>query len=155
MPVKVARFALDGRTPHADLYLSAGHAVYLYGLLIPVKDLVNGRSIVAGQHAGALTLNYYHIELEEHGVVLAEGAAAETYAGNDHCGFDNADEYERLYGSSVGPERSFAPVVSLNGGRQELFSRLRSAVSPVYDARQPLDIIRDQIASRADLGIAA
>ena len=28
-------------------------------------------------------------------------------------------------------------------------------VSPIYDARQPLDRIRDHIASRADLGIAA
>lgn len=115
---------------------------------------MNGRSIIAGQHASALTLDYYHIELEEH-VVLAEGAAAETYGGNDHYGFDNAEEYERLYGVSVGPKRSFAPVVSLNGGRQELFSRLRSVVSPIHAARKPLDRIRDQIATRAELKIAA
>ena len=56
--VKVARFALDGQTPHSNLYLSLGHALYLRGLLIPVKDLVNGRSIVAGQHASAFTLDY-------------------------------------------------------------------------------------------------
>ena len=87
-------------------------------------------------------------------MVLAEGAPAETYAGNDHYAFDNAEEYESLYGSSVAPKRSFAPVVLL-GGRQELMSRLRSAVSPIYDARRPLDIIRDEIESRADLGIAA
>ena len=80
-PVKVAKFALDGRTPHADLYLSQGHALYLYGLLIPVGHLVNGRSIIAGQYADALTLDYFHIELEDHDVVLAEGAAAETYGG--------------------------------------------------------------------------
>jgi hypothetical protein len=154
-PVKVSRFALDGQTPHADLYLSAGHAIYLQGLLIPVKDLVNGRSIIAGQHASALTLDYYHIELEDHDVVLPEGAPAETFGGDSRYGFDNAEEYERLYGSTVGPKRSFAPVVSLNGGRQELRSRLRSAISPIYDARKPLDIIGDQIASRAELSIAA
>ena len=55
----------------------------------------------------------------------------------------------------LGPKRSFAPVVGLFGGRQQLRSRLRSAISPIYDARQPLDRIRDHIASRADLGIAA
>ena len=154
-PVKVARFALDGRTPHADLYLSRGHALYLYGLLIPVEDLVNGRSIIAGQYADALTLDYFHIELEDHDVVLAEGAAAETFAGKTRHGFDNAEEYERLYGTTVGPKRSFAPVVGLFGRRRELISRLRSAVSPLYDARQPLDRIRDHIASRAELGIAA
>jgi len=151
----LAAAILDGQTPHADLYLSAGHAIYLQGLLIPVKDLVNGRSIIAGQHASALTLDYYHIELEDHDVVLAEGAPAETFGGDSRYGFDNAEEYERLYGSTVGPKRSFAPVVSLNGGRQELRSRLRSAISPIYDARKPLDIIGDQIASRAELSIAA
>jgi hypothetical protein len=87
--------------------------------------------------------------------VLAEGAAAETYAGEDHYGFDNAEEYERLYGSNVGPKRSFAPVVAYYGRRRELISRVRSAVSPLYDARQPLDRIRDHIASRAELSIAA
>ena len=132
--MKVARFALDGRTPHADLYLSEGHALYLYGLLIPVGHLVNGRSIVAGQHADALTLDYYHIELEDHDIVLAEGAAAETYGGDSRQGFDNAEEYERLYGSTVGPERTFAPIAGLFGGRQELASRLRSAVSPIRRA---------------------
>jgi hypothetical protein len=154
-PVKVARFALDGRTPHTDLYLSRSHALYLYGLLVHAEDLVNGRSIIAGQHASALTLDYFHIELEEHDVVLAEGAAAETYAGENHYGFDNAEEYERLYGSTVGPQRNFAPVVAYYGRRRELISRVRSVVSPLYDARHPLDRIRDHLASRAELRIAA
>lgn len=148
-PIKVSRFALDDRTPCRDLYLSRGHAIYLHGLLIPVENLINGRSIVVDQRVDAVTLDYYHIELEEHDVVLAEGAPAETFGGNDHSGFDNAQEYEMLYGSSLAPERTFAPLVSLNGGRQELRSRIRSAISPVYDIRQPLDVIRDHVHSRA------
>lgn len=155
VPVKVARFALDDRTPHRDLYLSSGHAIYLSGLLIPVAHLANGCSIIAGQHASALTLDYYHIELEDHDVVLAEGAAAETFGGDDHSGFDNAEEYERLYGATFPPKRSFAPIVGLFGGRQALASSLRSAVSPIYDARKTFDMIRDDLAARADLGIAA
>jgi hypothetical protein len=154
-PVKVARFALDGRTPHADLYLSPGHALYLFGVLIDVRYLVNGRSIIAGQYAEALTLDYFHIELEDHDVVLAEGAAAETYGGDSRQGFDNAEEYERLYGTTPVPARSFAPLASLNGGRQELRSRLRSALSPIYDARTPFDLIRDHLAARAELRLAA
>jgi hypothetical protein len=46
-----------------------------------------------------------------------------------------------LYGVPVIIERSFAPVISY-GGRQELMSRLRSVVSPIYDARKPLDLMR-------------
>jgi Hint domain len=148
-PIKVGRFALDNRSPCRDLYLSPAHAIYLHGLLIPVGNLINGRSIVVDQCADAVALDYYHIELEEHDVVLAEGAPAETFGGTDHSGFDNAEEYEMLYGSTLAPERSFAPIVSLNGGRQALRSRLRSAISPVYDVRQPLDLIRDHLDARA------
>src|SRR5689334_17783433 len=43
-PVKISRSALDDQTPHADLYVSAAHAIFLYGWLIPVANLINGRS---------------------------------------------------------------------------------------------------------------
>jgi hypothetical protein len=155
LPVKVAKFAIDDTTPHADLFLSPGHALYLHGLLIDVRCLANGRSIIAGQYADALALDYFHIELEDHDAVLAEGAAAETFGGVDRTGFDNAEEYVRLYGATPSPARSFAPLASINGGRQELRSRLRSALSPIYDTRTPFDVIRDQIASRAELRLAA
>jgi hypothetical protein len=154
-PVKVARFALNDQSPHSDLYLSPAHALYLYGLLVPVQHLVNGRSITDKHYATAHTLDYYHIELEEHDVVLAEGTPAETYAGNNRWTFDNVDEYEALYDAPAGMKRSFAPVVSLKGCRQELMSRLRSIVSPIYDGRKSLDLIRDHIAARADLQLAA
>jgi hypothetical protein len=154
-PVRISRFALDGRTPHADLYLSPAHAVYLRGLLVPAKDLINGISITQEPFADALTLEYYHLDLEDHDVVFAEGAPAETYQGNNYWAFDNAEEYVALYGPPVGRKQPFAPVVSYCGGRQELKSRIRSVVAPLYDVRQPLDIIRDEIASRAELAWAA
>lgn len=154
LPVRVAKFALSDHTPNADLFLSPGHALYLQGLLIPVVSLANGRSIVSGQRTSSLELDYFHIELEDHSAVLAEGAAAETFDGSNRFGFDNAEEYERLYGALAGPTNSFAPRV-LGGGRQELRSRLRSAIAPIYDARKPFDIIWDHIACRAELGLAA
>jgi len=40
------------------------------------------------------------------------------------------------------------PLLSFNGHRSELRSRLRSALSVVVDRRQPLDIIRDTIEER-------
>jgi hypothetical protein len=92
---------------------------------------------------------------EEHDIVLAEGAAAETFAGDSHYGFDNAEEYERLYGSTVGPQRNFAPVVAYYGRRRQLISRVRSVIAPIYDARKPLDVIRDHLAARAEQRLAA
>jgi hypothetical protein len=54
------------------------------------------------------------------------------------------------FGSASRAMEHRAPVA-----RMALRSRLRSAISPIYDARQPLDRIGDHIASRADLSIAA
>jgi hypothetical protein len=46
-PVKISRFAIDGRAPHSDLYVSPAHAIYIDGILIPATNLVNGITIVA------------------------------------------------------------------------------------------------------------
>jgi hypothetical protein len=51
--------------------------LYLDGVLIPVEFLVNHRSILWDDHAQEVAL--YHIELETHDVLLANGAPAESY----------------------------------------------------------------------------
>jgi hypothetical protein len=154
-PVKIARFAIDGKTPHADLYVSPAHALYLDGVLIPAICLVNGISIVANGKPELRTVTYYHIELESHDAILAEGLAAESFLGAGWNSFDNADEYTRLYGSIGEPLTPFAPIVSYNGGRQELASHIRGVIAPVYDFRKPIDKVRDRIADRAELRMAA
>ena len=45
MPIRVARFAIDGRSPHSNLYLSPLHCVFFNEALIPIKYLVNGTSL--------------------------------------------------------------------------------------------------------------
>ncbi len=64
----------------------------------PSKLLVNGGSIVSERDHTQFT--YYHIELERHGVLLAENTPSESYldTGN-RCLFDNADVPRQLYPS--------------------------------------------------------
>jgi hypothetical protein len=147
-PVKISRFAIDGKVPHSDLYVSPWHAIYIDGVLIPAKYLVNGVSIVADAKPEALSLTYFHIELDTHEAILAEGLAVESFLRNDPQAFDNADEYVRLYGPPKESLTPFAPIV-LSNGRQELASHMRSALALVYDFRKPADRIRDRIADRA------
>ncbi len=154
-PVKIARFAIDGKAPLADLYLSPAHALYLDGILIPAHNLVNGLTIVENAKPEALTLTYFHLELETHEAILAEGLAAESFLGGDRSAFDNADEYVTLYGLLGEPLAPFAPIVSYNGGRQALASHLRSMLAPVYDARMPIDKVRDRISDHAELAYTA
>src|SRR4051794_13400133 len=78
-PIRIGRLALDERTPHRDLYLSPNHAIYIDGVLIPAKYLVNGRNITQCAPEGADVIEYLHIELYAHHVIYAEGATAETF----------------------------------------------------------------------------
>src|SRR2546430_1566297 len=41
MPIRVARFAIDDRIPHRDLYLSPLHCIFFTDALIPVMYLIN------------------------------------------------------------------------------------------------------------------
>ena len=151
-PIRVARFALHDRYPHRDLYLSPGHSLFVDGVLIPVKHLVNDRLVVRAEMDDREVIEYFHIELETHEVIFAEGAPAETLLVTDgREGFANFVEYERLYGSEERPAmKPFAPIFSY-GGRAELNGLLRLALSPIVDVRDPVQRARYCIAARAEL----
>ena len=53
------------------------HGIYVEGVLIPVEFLINHRSILWDSRPKAVVL--YHIELESHDILLANGAPAESY----------------------------------------------------------------------------
>ena len=58
------------------MFLSPDHALFLEGVLIPVKYLLNGDSIVQLECA---FITYYHVELACHDIILADGLPAETF----------------------------------------------------------------------------
>jgi hypothetical protein len=154
-PVKISRFAIDGKAPHSDLYVSPAHAIYIDGILIRGGNLVNGVTIVADAKPEALSLTYLHIELDTHEPILAEGLAVESFQRDNPQAFDNASEYIRLYGSSGEPLAPFAPIVSYNSSCQELVSHTRGILAPLYDFRRPIEKVRDSIVDRLEFARAA
>jgi len=76
-PVIVRKGALASGVPNHDLRVTKGHSLYLDNVLIPVEYLVNHRSIIWDDRAQEVEL--YHIELETHDVLVANGAPAESY----------------------------------------------------------------------------
>jgi hypothetical protein len=66
------------------------------GGLVPVRLLVNGATIQRlGDHR---RVTYYHVELETHDILLAEGLAVESYLETGNRGmFENAGEPLLLY----------------------------------------------------------
>lgn len=109
LPVCVKAGSLGDRLPWRDLWISPHHAMYLNGVLIEARDLVNGLSIVQAEHVDKV--DYFHIELFSHDVLIAEGAFSESYVDDDNRNmFHNADEYFDVYGATIpGPAEYCVP----------------------------------------------
>ena len=75
-PVRVAAGAFGPGRPCRELFLSPDHGVFVNDVLIPIKHLINGSTIV---QVKVERVTYHHIELAEHDVLLAEGLAAESF----------------------------------------------------------------------------
>ncbi len=91
LPVRIAKGALGQDMPHRDLFVSQAHLLYLNGVLIPASDIINGITISVVTPESD-TLQYVHVELDHHAVLVAEGAPCESFR-NAHESwrtFDNA-----------------------------------------------------------------
>jgi hypothetical protein len=94
LPVRVVAGALGENLPARDLLVSADHALLVDGVLVQAGALVNGSTI--RREAGVPEVfTYWHVELADHALVLAEGVPAETFIDNvARLAFDNWDEHE-------------------------------------------------------------
>ena len=151
VPIRVARSALGPNTPHRDLYLSPYHCLYLDDVLIPAVDLINNSTITRCSAKDMREIEYFHIKLERHSVIYAEGAACETLRAVTAVNSDSLEfeEYRKLSGEPSLPDEPAAPVLGYNGGRARLRGRIRSVVSHVVDVRSKLEIVRDDLRERA------
>lgn len=98
--VRIRAGAFGHGVPYSDLTVTADHEMILDGLVITAGALVNGETITLVPTAELPNrLTYYHIETENHDIILANGAPAETFI--DYVGrqsFSNYREYVDLYG---------------------------------------------------------
>lgn len=134
-PVRIAQHALGPATPAADLYLSPDHAVFLEGVLVPAKYLINGTTIV---QTPVEAVTYHHLELDSHDVILAEGAPTETYLDTgDRAKFDCAGE--PVTGGVVCPHPGHAR-----------FLWETASCMPLVVTGPVLTAIRRRLANRAD-----
>ena len=84
-PVRVQRGAFADNMPHTDLLVSPDHAIFVDGKLICARQLINGTSI--SQEKGRTSVDYFHVELDAHAILVAEGLPAESYLDTGNRGF--------------------------------------------------------------------
>jgi hypothetical protein len=129
-PIRIERDAFADNVPHRDLLLSPDHAVFVDGMLICVRQLVNGSTI--RWQRGWTAVDYYHVEFDRHAILLAEGLTVESYldTGN-RAFFANSDMplvlHPDLPNDAIFPMREFgscAPFVSDEAGVRPAWQRL-------------------------------
>ncbi len=136
LPVCVKAGALADAVPARDLWVSPDHALFLDGVLIPAERLINGVTVVKAERVETVT--YWHVELDSHDVLLAEGAAAESFVDDGgRAIFHNAASFRTLYPSQparIGAAAYCAPRVedgyALEAVRRRLAQRAGLPVAP-------------------------
>jgi autotransporter passenger strand-loop-strand repeat protein len=136
-PVRIAAHAFGPRRPARDLFLSPDHALFAEGVLIPVKQLINGGSVA---QVAWEAVTYLHVELPRHAVILAEGLPVESYLDTgDRRAFagTTVTMLHPVFGDG-GPEASlvaealgYAPL-QVTGPEVE---RVRAALAPAPERR--------------------
>jgi hypothetical protein len=138
-PIRISADAFASGRPCHDLWLSPDHAVYACGVLIPVKYLINGSSIV---QMPMDEITYCHVELRTHDVLLAEALPVESYLDIDgRRNFINGGGPTRLFpdfSARVWEARGCAPLrivgTEIQAVRQLLEQRAAMAASVRHGA---------------------
>jgi len=142
-PVRIAAGAFGAGSPRRDLYLSPDHAVFVDGVLIPARLLINGSSIC---QTAMSAVTYFHVELASHEILVVEGLPAESYLDvGTRDNFVDTGGAMRLF-----PDRGAMGVASHLGVDQRGNSRwgvFPSGVSLAWEGRAhaPLSLAGDAV----------
>jgi len=76
-PVRIVRHAIADNVPFQDLLVTQDHCLFLDDMFVPVRLLVNNRSIFIDETF--VQFDVYHVETAIHSVILANGVMTESF----------------------------------------------------------------------------
>lgn len=106
LPIQFEAGALGNLGPVSTLHCSPNHAFLIGDCLVEAKTLLNCSTIRQVESWDESMVTYYSIELEDHGLVWANGLLTETFfacrsgENDSREAWDNHAEYLVLYGQS-------------------------------------------------------
>ena len=130
LPICLKAGSLADGVPRRDLWVSPKHAMFTDGVLIAAEHLVNGTSIVRATQIDCV--EYWHVELDDHDILLAEGAPAESFVDDSSRGmFHNAHTFNALYPHHPATEPCYcAPRVEQGAILEQTRRRLAQRANP-------------------------
>ena len=135
-PVVIGANALADGVPHRDLAVSAMHALFIDDVFVPAAALINGVNVRRSEEIAPV--EYIHLELNDHDVIIAEGAPAESFVDdNSRLLFDNADEYYDRFGAEENRSGFSAPRVEEGYLLEEMRCRLARRAGLSVAAGEP------------------
>ncbi|MFT8523387.1 Hint domain-containing protein [Gluconobacter oxydans] len=147
LPIVIRAGALGDGLPRRDLSVSPLHAMALEGVLIPAICLINGVSILQAESIDQVS--YFHIELETHDVLLAEGAPSESFVDDDSRNmFHNAVEFNKLYPDAAPlPAVYCAPRIEEGPILEAIRTRLNAeaGIAPVSMSARSIEGYLDEV----------
>ncbi|WP_336947137.1 Hint domain-containing protein [Asaia sp. HN010] len=133
-PIRICKDAIKQGVPSRDLLITSDHCLFIQGVFVPARMLVNGLSIIYDKTIRQF--DFYHLESADHAVIWANDLMTESYldTGN-RSGFEPAGK-----------------VVSLGKGP---FNWARDSAAPLVTERKRVEPIFSRLALRAqDMGLS-
>ena len=81
-PICITAHAFGVNAPFENLFVSPGHRMLIDDKMVLAESLVNGTTIF--QDCNHIEVEYYHLELESHSAIVANGVLAESYLDFDN-----------------------------------------------------------------------
>ncbi|MXV45089.1 hypothetical protein GS501_08565 [Saccharibacter sp. 17.LH.SD] len=136
-PVRFKAHALAENIPYKDLSVTGEHCLFLNGVFIPARMLVNHHSIVRD----SLISHYktYHIECAQHTIICANGAYTETYLDTTHRINKHGNILE--IGSKTWVKDAAAPLATQRNVVEPIWHKLaqrsKGRISPLPTTDEP------------------
>ena len=138
-PIRILKDAFAAGAPHRDLLVTPEHCILTEAGLTPARMLVNGASILIDRSIAEY--DFFHVELDRHGILLSEGLATESYLDSGNRGHFVGD-------AAVRTRSGLATAAPLAVGRdlvEPIWSRLADrARSLGLDAARPAVALTDK-----------